>query len=386
MMLRLRRDFLKLLSATLAIVQVPEFLLATVSSSDSFVICDDSGAPNTYLQNDLVESSPGILKLWQYGTDKFKAYHIPFTGHGMTQNPARPNEIAVFSKWGDEALILDLKEKSAVRIIKEDPGHRFFGHGVFSADGKKLFSSGHDDANSIGEIVVRDSKSLKVISRFSAFGRYAYDLQFNALKNELIIAVSSDYEDAANEEISTPHFSEETSLVYINASNGNFIKRLKIPEQGKSLLHFQQAEDGWIIAAGQANTKDTSSQKSYAIAISPSGKIKSMKFPDDFRGSFFGETLGITLFEKKSLAFVTNPSTKLIFIWNYKTQELLKYFYIPDRPKAIAITSDKKQVLITETKTKSLLRIDTEKMTNMGREKGSELSGYGAHMLRLKPF
>ncbi len=383
-MIKLRRDFLKFLSSSLALTQLPELLFAKADPSEFYAICDDAGEPQISTHLDFVSATPSLLKLWQYGAEKVDLFDIPIFGHAMAQNPAKPNELAIFSRWGDLSVILNLKDKKDIRIIKEEKDHRFFGHGVFSADGKKLFTSGHNDAKKTGEIVVWDTKTLKPLNRFSVYGRYPYEIQLSG--DQLMVAVSCEFKDIDNDEISDPHFAEESSFTTINASTGKFIKRIKLEGDEFSLMHFQVSQDGWIVGVGSANERDTSEKKSLAIAISPQGKIKDLKISDDFRGSFFGETLGIAMFEKKSLVYVTNPSNKLVLIWNYKNQDLMKYFYVPDRPKAICLTADQKQVIVSETKTKSFLQIDSTKMELGGRKKGTELSGYGSHLIRLKPF
>lgn len=380
-----RRNILKGLSAGLVLSQVPSFLFGASNSPDYFLICDDSGEPQIYNQTEFVKATPGFLKLWQFGTETEEIFDLPFAGHSMTQNPKRPTEVAVFSRWGDQVAIVNLKEKNNIRIIKEDKDHRFFGHGIYSNDGNRLYTSQSNDTNHTGEIVVRDSKTFKILNRFSAFGRYPYELQFNSSSTELIVAVSCAFKDADYARIPNAHYAEESSLTSINATNGNFVKRVKLDRE-HSLIHFQTSADGWTVGVGQANERDTSEKRSYAISISPGGKVKEMNIPDDFKGYFYGEAIGIVLLEKKSLAYITNRSTKLILIWNYKTQELIKYFYIPDRPKAIAMTSDQKQIIVSETKTKSFILIDSFKMEINGRAKGKELSGFGAHVLRLKNF
>ena len=384
--MKLRREFLKVLYSGLAILQFPELLLAASNPSDFFVICDDSGQPQLNTQNDFVAAVPSFLKLWQFGTEKIELFDLPFVGHSIAQNPTKPSEIAIFSRWGDQSAILNLKDKKDIRIIKEEKNHRFFGHGLYSKDGKRLFTSGRDDMKKTGEIVVRDTQSLKVISRFSAYGRYPYELQFANSESEIVVAVAAEFKDVKHEKISDPHFSENSNFTTIKSINGNFVKIVKLEDDEFSLMHFQISSDGWMVGVGSANERDTSEKKSLAIAVSPAGKIKTLKISDDFQGSFFGETLGVTLFEKKSLVYITNPSNKLILVWNYKTQDLAKYFYIPDRPKAISITSDQKQIIVAETKTKSFLMIDSTKMEIIGRAPGNELSGYGAHLLRLKNF
>ncbi len=383
----LDRLVLLFLLIEICLISSPSLLLAAKLPGDFFAICDDGGEPLTNNQNDFVSAPPGVLKIWQFDSDKAQIINLPFACHSISQNLIKPNELAVFSLWSDQAAILDIKEKKPPRLIKEEAGHRFFGHGVFSKDGKRLFTTGQNDTTGIGEVSLWDVTSQKLVSRFSVFGFYPYDIKLSNSGNELIVAVAGRSKDSASTKPKlTLHMSEESSLTYLSYPNGEFIKRIEFTEHDKSILHFEISSDSWIVGAGQSKGLDVSGQKSFAVSISPSGIAKNLVLPDDFLGNFTGETLGIALYEKKSLAYLTNRSTKLIIVWNYKKQELQKYFYIPDRPKAISITNDQKQILISETKTKSFLLIDPIKMDIVGRASGNELSGYGAHLIRIKNF
>ncbi|MEO3429042.1 DUF1513 domain-containing protein [Pelagibius sp. CAU 1746] len=82
---------------------------------------------------------------------------LPGRGHGAARRPAM-REVVVFARRpGRFALAFDPLSPDPARRIDAPPGHHFYGHGVFSPDGRWLFACENDYGKGRGRIGVYDA-------------------------------------------------------------------------------------------------------------------------------------------------------------------------------------------------------------------------------------
>src|SRR5262245_33815458 len=89
-------------------------------------------------------------------TSELFNFDLPDRGHKVALSPTG-NAVAVFARRpGTFLAVLDAVTGAVIAQIEAEPGRHFFGHGVFSADGSRLFSTENDIPGERGLIGVRD--------------------------------------------------------------------------------------------------------------------------------------------------------------------------------------------------------------------------------------
>jgi hypothetical protein len=77
-------------------------------------------------------------------------------GHDAALSPDRRLAVAFARRPGTFALAIDLAETRPPRVFVAPPDRHFFGHGVFSADGRLLYATENDFENARGVLGVYD--------------------------------------------------------------------------------------------------------------------------------------------------------------------------------------------------------------------------------------
>ena len=109
---------------------------------------------------------PARFALTSMATGEERVRHLAtaFRGHGTAVHPRRPDAVVFCARRpGTTLLMADVATGSELARVEAEPGTHFFGHGCFSRDGHRLYTTEADIAAGVGRIGIRDGDSLKLI-------------------------------------------------------------------------------------------------------------------------------------------------------------------------------------------------------------------------------
>ena len=114
---------------------------------------------------------------------------LPGRGHAAAAHPTRPQAVAFARRPGNFAMVIDcLSGKVTARLETPDQRH-FFGHGVFSQDGSRLYTTENDYSAGTGRIGVWDVKLGYVrIDEFASGGVGPHDIKRLPDTDVLVVA------------------------------------------------------------------------------------------------------------------------------------------------------------------------------------------------------
>src|SRR3569623_866511 len=96
---------------------------------------------------------------------------LPVRGHDVTYSPQAGRAVVFARRPGTFAVVVDPSGQAAPQTIASVEGRHFFGHGVFSPDGKLLYASENDFENGRGVLGVYDvAGGYKRIGEFQTHG------------------------------------------------------------------------------------------------------------------------------------------------------------------------------------------------------------------------
>lgn len=183
---------------------------------------------------------------------------LPGRGHDICVNPISRTCVAFARRPGNFAVAFT-PDRSTPPIFFTTPDDRHFhGHGVFSADGRLLYTTENDFDNERGIIGVYDSsRGYARIGEFESFGIGPHDLAL--MPDGVMLTI-------ANGGIAThPDFDEgrtplnlatmKPSLVYLDTRNGDLIERYELPREMHqvSLRHMDIGTEGRIVIGCQTH-------------------------------------------------------------------------------------------------------------------------------------
>ena len=114
---------------------------------------------------------------------------MPERGHDIAVHPLK-KEVVIFARRPDTfAVVLSVDNKKLPYWFRAKEGRHFYGHGVFLADGKYLYTTENDYENGTGKIGIRlVSEQYRQIGEISSYGIGPHDLGMLSDGKTLVIA------------------------------------------------------------------------------------------------------------------------------------------------------------------------------------------------------
>ena len=232
-----RRHFLKAAGAGFLAGLAPRAALAAVSADAVFA--------TAFVDR---EGRYGIAVLSERG-EVLHRLDLPDRGHDVTFDPVSKRSVAFARRPGTFAVVFDHVGRTELVAIASSPGRHFFGHGLFSPDGRLLYATENDFEAAAGMIGIYDATDG--FARIGEFPTHGMD------PHELLLMPDGRTLAIANGGIEThPDFGRaklniatmEPSLAFIDRETGDLVEKHRLaPDLHKlSIRHMAIDREGKI--------------------------------------------------------------------------------------------------------------------------------------------
>ena len=174
---------------------------------------------------------------------------LPDRGHAVALRP-RSSEAVVFARRpGSFAVLFDTVNGASRIELDSGEDRHFFGHGVFSADGRWLFSTENDIASGQGVIGIRDATDgYRRVREFPTYGTGPHDLSWLADGTTLVVANGGILTNPETGRAKLNRATMAPSLAYIDARDGRLLREFRLaPELNQlSIRHLARAGDDTV--------------------------------------------------------------------------------------------------------------------------------------------
>ena len=157
-----------------------------------------------------------------------RAVELPQRGHDITLKPDGREWVAFARRPGRFGVAIPLDARPPVWFAAK-PDRHFFGHGVFSADGRLLYTTENDYERAAGVIGVRDATAgYRQIGEFPAHGLEPHDIALLADGRTMVIANGGiqTHPDRGDDELNIPDM--QPSLVYVDVATGDLLEEQRL--------------------------------------------------------------------------------------------------------------------------------------------------------------
>jgi len=178
-----------------------------------------------------------------------QAIELPGRGHDIALRPDGGEWVAFARRPGRFGVAISLRSRPPVWFASK-PDRHFFGHGVFSVDGKLLYATENDYERAQGMIGVRDATDgYHQIGEFPAHGMEPHDVALLADGRIMVIANGGirTHPERGADELNLAEM--QPSLVYVDVATGDLLEEHRLaPELHRlSIRHLAIAADDTVV-------------------------------------------------------------------------------------------------------------------------------------------
>lgn len=209
-----RRDFLKAAGAGMLALLPPSRAAALAAAGAVYATAYGGG-----------DGGYGIAILSEDG-QVLHTEVLPGRGHDITFDPRSGRSVAFARRPGLFAVVFDHRGRAAPVTITAAPGRHFFGHGVFSPDGRLLYATENDYDAAAGMIGVYDATDgFSRIGEFPSFGMDPHEILLMPDGRTLAIANGGieTHPDFGRAKLNLATM--EPSLVFVDARDGTLVEK-----------------------------------------------------------------------------------------------------------------------------------------------------------------
>lgn len=235
-------------------------------------------------------------------------YATPFFGHSFFSSDERSNWVAASEKWGLRAGLFDLQTKKTIQTFAPADQFRFFGHGVFFANGERIAFTGNSDDDTKGFVAVYEVQSGKLLDLLPSYGSFPHDCYLSADKKSLIVANSKS--DNSN----------QSSIVTLDLQSGKLKTQFLLPSQVRA-AHLHKLSESLLSCGAVFRKKKLPSWS--LINLKSQQVIDFAEVAKRHNFSPSGEALSLGSFGDNIL-FTTLNWGKQILIWNFQSDRIAR--------------------------------------------------------------
>ncbi|MFD1007654.1 MULTISPECIES: DUF1513 domain-containing protein [Oceanisphaera] len=264
---------------------------------------------------------------------------LPARGHGMAVHPTLPLAVCHARRPGQFLYLFNHETGEALQVRQADTGRHYYGHGVFSADGRTLFTTEgvSDSSQGVIGVYALNSNRLEKVAEYTGFGIGPHEVRLMPNGN-LVIGVGGVHtygREPLNLESMTP------SLSYLDAKNGSLLAQASLADQHLSIRHLAVTADGEVFTGQQYRGEPDDYppliarhkpgqllQASGGTALTPLGGT-----PLDWaRFNHYIASIAVT----DTLIAATSPPGNCYGLWHRHSGELIRIAPLPDASGASA--------------------------------------------------
>jgi hypothetical protein len=309
-----RRSFMRAAGASFAATLLPQQALALQRSDAVFA--------TAYQKRD---GAYGVAVLSEAREILFTA-ELPERGHDVTFDPVSGRSVVFARQPGTFMTIFDHRERLGPVTVPSIAGRHFFGHGVFSPDGRLLYATENDFDNATGMVGVYDATD-----RFRRIGEFATG---GVGPHEIILLGDGRTLAIANGGIEThPDFGRaklnistmKPSLVFVDRLSGQVTEKHALPADlhKLSIRHMDIDESGTVWFGCQH--EGSASERPLLVGTArPGGEMRLVEMPEDVLGDFRNYVGSVAANRDAGTVAVSSPQGNRMALIEARTGRLIQ--------------------------------------------------------------
>ncbi len=256
---------------------------------------------------------------------------LPDRGHAAAAHPFRAEAVAFARRPGNFARVIDCHTGQVSAELTAPYGRHFYGHGVFSADGRILFTTENDFDATQGVIGVWDAaKGFARIGEFLSGGTGPHDMALMPQRDVLVVANGGieTHPDSGRTKLNLAFM--QSNLTYLGL-DGQILEQVEIPGDlhKNSIRHLAVHQDGTVAFAMQ--WQGDRLRHPPLLGLHQRGKAAELLIaPETDQRQLQGYAGSIAISGAGNTIALTSPRGGCMHVYDRETQRFLTSFQAPD--------------------------------------------------------
>jgi len=290
---------------------------------------------------------------------------LPGRGHGGAFNTTNKHGVLFARRPGNFAIVFAPKGQ-VLHTLTTPPERHFYGHGIFSQDGRLLFTTENDYENTRGIIGIWDVRDQYTrIGEFNSAGVGPHDISLMPDKRTLVVANGGieTHPDTGRRKLNIPDM--EPTLALIDSMDGKLIASHSLPKNLNklSIRHLAVNQAGTIGAALQY--QGPSEDLLPLVFTLNNGRLKLLSARKSVQQAMKNYCGSIAMDRSGTLMAVSSPRGNLVTFWLCATGELITTLDVQDvcglaatsKPFVFVLSGGTGERLIYNAKSKLTMRL-----------------------------
>ncbi|NHN36045.1 DUF1513 domain-containing protein [Pseudomaricurvus alcaniphilus] len=259
------------------------------------------------------------------------AFRIPVAhrAHAISWRPDRAQAVFYARRPGTELYIVDLDRGELQQQVSSPPGYHYYGHGAFSADGSRLFTTENAYQRGHGVIGIYDSAYYRRLGEFHCGGIGPHQLEFLSDQTTLAIATGGilTHPDQARENLNPDTM--QPSLAYLDSRDGKVIDQFRPQHHQMSIRHLAVSADDRVVMGVQFQGD---SSEILPLVLSHGGEDQLQPMQAD-ELHWLGQKqyiASVAVDSARQVALTTSPKGNNISLWDLSNHSLLRSHNLAD--------------------------------------------------------
>ena len=243
---------------------------------------------------------------------------LPARGHDIAQRPHTRQFVVFARRPGTWAVVVDANRAREPQIIAARADRHFFGHGLFSRDGRLLYASENDIRTGDGIIgIYNASAGYARIGEFKSGGIGPHDLSLLGDGHRMIIANGGlkTLPETGREVLNSDDIAP--NLAVLDLSNGTIEGVVELDRAYKklSIRHLAKTSDDRIVFACQ-HQGDADELPPLVGTLDRQGKTRLFDAPEEAMARLNNYVGSVALDESGSVIAATSPIGGTAALWS----------------------------------------------------------------------
>ncbi|ANG61019.1 hypothetical protein A8C75_00145 [Marinobacterium aestuarii] len=268
----------------------------------------------------IVSDTQGALRL---------RHRLLARAHHVAAHPSQPWVAVVAKRPGAFIDVLDYRSQALVQRIEPAPGRLFYGHALFSRDGRWLIATESTVPDGAGRISLRDAQNgFQPVTEFSSGGTGPHELLLNHAGDEIIVANGG---IRTQGRLKLNLDSMQPSLAYLKLATGEISEqRMLPPEQHQlSIRHLDLSPDGAVVMAMQYEGDPLDTQP--LVALHRRGQeLQALSAPEAINRQMTQYCGSVRIDSSGKIAAISAPRGGLITFWDIDQAAYLSSLEVRD--------------------------------------------------------